>query len=196
MSRRTGIGAAVLAALMVISGCSSNPAHLVSPKITVDSPALRALKAQARIATCPTQTAVPVTHGLPDKTIPCLGGGPSVNLARLRGPAVVNLWAQFCGPCREEMPVLQKFHERYGGRVPIIGVDYTDAQPRLALELAKQTGARYPLVSDYSENIRVVGLPTTILIDGQGRIVYKQGMRITSVAQLKKLVATHLGVHL
>jgi thiol-disulfide isomerase/thioredoxin len=109
---------------------------------------------------------------------------------------VINLWAQFCGPCREEMPVLQRFHEKYGAKVPILGLDYTDPQPELALKLAKLTGARYPMVADYSENIRVVGLPTTILIDANGKIVLKHGGRIESVDQLRDLVVKHLGVRL
>lgn len=190
--------ALLLVGLLLVAGCGATPSvtHLVNPRIRVDTPALRELKKQAGIADCTTPTAAPASGGLPNAVVPCLGGGPSVNLARLRGPLVVNLWAQFCGPCREEMPVLQRFYARYGTKVPLLGVDYTDSQPGLALQLARQTGARYPLVSDYARNIRVVGLPTTILIDAQGRIAYQRGLRITSVAQLRNLVADHLGVHL
>ena len=118
---------------------------------------------------------------------------PKVDLARLRGPLVVNLWAQFCGPCREEMPVLQKFYERFGSKVPVLGIDYTDPQPELALRLARKTGAKYPMVADYPENIRVVGLPTTILIDADGRVVLKRGGKIDSVGQLRDLIAQAAG---
>jgi len=186
----------LLLALLALAGCSSPSPGLTSPKIDFDTPALRVLKKQAGIEACTPPTAAKSEGGLPDVDAPCLGGGPSVNLARLRGPMVINLWAQFCGPCREEMPVLQRFHEKYGAKVPILGLDYTDPQPALALKLAKLTGARYPMVADYSENIRVVGLPTTILIDANGKIVLKHGGRIESVDQLRGLVLKHLGVRL
>lgn len=188
--------AALLVVLLVVAGCSSSPPDLSSPKVDFDTPALRAIKKKAGIEPCTAPTAAKAKDGLPDVDAPCLGGGPTVNLARLRGPLVVNLWAQWCGPCRQEMPVLQEFHEKYGKRVPIIGVDYTDPQPELALELAKHTGVTYPLVADYEKNIRVVGLPTTIMVDETGKITYKQGLRIESVAQLRRLVAEHLGVEL
>jgi len=187
--------AVVLAVLaVVLAGCSGSTPRLHAPKVDYDTPALRALKKDAGIETCTTPTAAKVGSVLPDVTVPCLGGGPSVNLARLRGPLVINLWAQFCGPCREEMPVLQKFYEQFGAEVPVLGVDYTDPQPKLALQLARATGAKYPMVADYDENIRIVGLPTTIMIDANGKVVYNRGGRIASVGELRSLVAQHLGV--
>lgn len=186
----------VLAALLALTGCAASVPSVPAPKVDVNTPQLRALKAKAGIADCVATTAGPAKGGLPDVTVPCLGGGPSVNLAGLRGPMVVNLWAQYCGPCRTEMPHLQAFAQRYGTKVPVLGVDYLDVQPQLALEFARQAGATYPMVSDIAKNIRVVGLPTTILIDKDGRIAYQQGVELKSVAQLKQLVAEHLGIAL
>ena len=53
---------------------------------------------------------------------------------------VINLWQSFCGPCRNEMPALQEFHEKYGDQVPVLGIDSQDLQPEAALELAEKTG--------------------------------------------------------
>ena len=65
-------------------------------RVKVDTPQLRALKAATHIAPCPTSVAGTegVPGGLPDMTLPCLGGGRSVDLAGLRGPLLVNFWAQ------------------------------------------------------------------------------------------------------
>ena len=77
-------------------------------------------------------------------TLPCLGGGPAVDLAALRGPLVVNLWDSYCGPCREEMPVLQEFHDQYGDRVGVLGIDYEDPQTVSALPSRRKSGRDLP----------------------------------------------------
>ena len=88
-------------------------------------------------------------------TLPCLGGGRDVDLARLRGPMVVNLFAQWCGPCRSELPYYQELHRKAKGKVQVLGVDYLDTQPKAALELVEQTGVTYPLLADPAGNLRV-----------------------------------------
>ena len=184
-------------AVLVLAGCAAKIPSVPEAKVDVDTPQLRALKAKAKIADCVATTAAPAKGGLPDSTMPCLGGGPGVNLAGLRGPMVVNLWAQWCVPCRREMPHLAEFARRYGAKVPVLGIDSLDQQPALALEFARDAGARYPLVADPAQKVRIQGgLPNTILIDKDGKIAYQLGVEIKSVAQLKQLVADHLGVHL
>lgn len=178
---------------LLVSACGVTPQVNGSPKVVLDSPALRALKASAHIQTCPTTTAAP-TGALPKASLPCLGGGPSVNLASLRGPMVINVWAQYCGPCRAEMPHLEAFAKKYAGRVAVLGVDYQDFQPDLALGFAKSVGATYPLISDLTPVIRTGVLPTTILLDANGRIAFEQPIAITSLTELEQLVAQHLGV--
>ena len=77
----------------------------------------------------------PVDGGLPDLTLPCLGGGPDVDLSSLRGPMVINLWQAFCEPCREEMPALEAFHQQYADQVAVVGIDFNDVNPAGALAL-------------------------------------------------------------
>ena len=69
--------------------------------VDFDTPALREAKQAAGVADCAPGDAKPVDGGLPAITLPCLGGGPDVDLSTLRGPLVVSLWAQSCGPCRD-----------------------------------------------------------------------------------------------
>lgn len=177
---------------LLLSACGAAGAGL-SYTPTVDSPELRALKAAAHIQPCPATTAPP-TGALPHATVPCLGGGRSVALASLRGPMVLNLWAQNCAPCRTEMPVIEQFSKKFAGRVPVLGVDYYQDQPDLALAFARSVGATYPMVADYAPAIQTAVLPTTILLDARGDIVYKQPVAISSEAQLEQLVARYLGV--
>lgn len=167
--------------------------------VDVDSPALRALKKDAGVETCEEgASALPVPDGLPDIVLPCLGGGPDVNLSSLRGPMVVNLWAQWCGPCRDELPYYQRLHERAGDTVRVLGIDYLDTQPRRALELVRETGVTFPLLADPAGQIRapfrVRGLPGVVFVDGGGSVVHVEYTVIGSYAQLRGLVREHLGI--
>jgi thiol-disulfide isomerase/thioredoxin len=193
MNRRPVLALAALA--LALTGCGAKPG-LGSPQVNVDTPALRALKSSAGIKDCAQTTAAPAAHGLPDVTLPCLGGGPGVDLAGLRGPLVVNLFAQWCPPCRAELPVYQAFARKYAGRVGVLGIDWTDFQPASALRLAQQTGVTYPLVADPESKVRAPGnlLPQIVLIDRNGDVAWQQAVEIKSLGQLEKLVRDHLGV--
>ena len=107
---------------------------------------------------------------------------------------VVNLWASWCGPCRRELPLYQAYAEKYAGKVDVVGIDFQETRPERAKELARETGVKYPLYEDPDGKLRAVGLPKLILLDAKGRVAYEQYVEISSVAQLEKLVAKHLGV--
>ncbi len=201
---------AALVALLVVTGgafvaCSPDQDRSLLPgpaRIDVDTPELRELKAELGVEPCPGTTAATVEGGLPDLTLPCLGGGRGVHLAGLRGPLVVNVWASWCGPCRSEMPALQAFHERYADRVPILGVDYEDPQVEAAFDLVRETGVTYPLVADPQSTLQgarpfpgLMGLPLFAFVDEQGRATIVAG-GVDSVDELVDLVDTHLGVAL
>ena len=139
-----------------------------------------------------------VEGGLPEITLPCLGGGEDVTLSSLRGPLVVNLWASWCGPCREELPYYQRLHEQGKGQVDVLGINYQDVMPGQALALAKETGVTYPSVADPGGEVRapfrVRGLPGLLLVDEDGKVVYREFVVIESYDQLADLVQEHLGV--
>jgi thiol-disulfide isomerase/thioredoxin len=176
---------------------ASKPAE---SRVQVDTPALRRAKAAAGIADCAPGAArtAAAQHPLPAVTLACLGGGPDVRLDRLRGPLVVNLFAQWCGPCRQELPYYQQLHEKAAGKVQVLGVDYLDTQPGMALQLARQTGVKYPLLADPAGRLRtafrVRGLPGVVLVGADGSVKDVEFEVMRSYGQLRGLVQDRLGV--
>jgi len=189
----------------LLAGCSKDPSapDVNAPKVDVDTPALREQKARLGVDDCAEGEGTgPVEGGLPPVTLACFGGGPDVDVSTLRGPLVVNFWQGACVPCRQEMPALEEFHQRYGDEVPVLGIDYLDAQPGYAMDLVESTGVTYPLLADpdpqlgVEGEVRVVGLPHFVLLDADGRIVYQAPGGIESVDELVDMVEEHLGVAL
>ena len=196
---------AVLAGL-VLTGCGGAEDPGLVPtraQIDVDTPELRQMKQAAGVEACAPGDGDPVDGGLPDLTLPCLGGGHDVDLSSLRGPMVVNVWASWCGPCRQEMPILQDFHEEYGDRVRVLGIDYQDVQTDAAMDLVRQTGATYPLLADPQSDLSgaapfpaLRGLPFLALVDADGRVAHQEFTIVESRQQLVELVNRHLGTSL
>ncbi len=184
------------------SGAATSPAPVTSA-LAPSSPDLAAARRDAGIEPCPRESlnAAPVSQGLPQVTLPCLGGGRDVTLAALRGtPMLVNMWASWCAPCRQELPLLAQLHRRAGSRLVVLGVDFQDPKPAAALRLAAVTGVTYPLVADTQGQLRVplhlTGLPTTVFVAADGHVEYTNVGRFTSYSELAKLVRDHLGVSL
>lgn len=152
----------------------------------------------AGIEDCPDATAeAPVEGGLPDATLECLGGDSTVRLSGLRGPLIVNVWAQWCGPCRSEAPFLREFAEQHPG-VSMLGIDYADPRPELAVAFADEAGWRWPQVVDpersLASDLTIVGPPISVFVDRDGRIVHTHVGAFTSTEQVAELAAEHLGV--
>ena len=198
---------ALLAALLVasLSACTSDGGIDVRPPdVEVDTPALREVKARIGMEDCVPGDGDAVDGGLPAVTLPCLGGGPDVDLSSLRGPMVINLWAANCGPCREEMPALEAFHQQYADQVAVLGIDFNDVHPARALQLAEDTGATYPSVADPGGELMVEdtfavvrrGLPAFVFVDETGAVVGQSSGGVDSVAEVEDLVAEQLGIRL
>lgn len=138
------------------------------------------------------------TKPLPDIRLPCFTGGESVALGSLRGPAVVNLWASWCQPCRKELPALQRLADSSRGRLHVVGVDTRDPRES-ARSLAVDLGIDYPNLVDRDELLLRAGLgpsalPVTLFVDGQGRIRHLDASGALDHVALTDLVRRHLGV--
>ena len=104
--------------------------------------------------------------------------GKPVSTAEWKGKVVLlNFWATWCEPCREEIPEMIDIAARYKDRVEVIGASVDEAQPGEVLEFTKKVGITYPVVMAAQDLVGEYGgvpaLPTSFVIDTQGRVVQK-----------------------
>jgi thiol-disulfide isomerase/thioredoxin len=109
--------------------------------------------------------------------------GSTVNLAAARGKVVLlNFWATWCGPCRMEVPDLVELQKKYQDRLQVIGLVIDDTDEDAVRKFAKRYSINYP-VAMATDEMRfqfggVPALPTSFIIDAQGRVVQKHiGLR-------------------
>lgn len=116
-----------------------------------------------------------VSRPAKDFTLPLFSGG-EITLSNLKGkPVVINFWASWCPPCRDEAPILEKVWQLYRERgVTFIGVDIQDKEED-ALAYIEEFGITYPNGRDLNGRITidygVGGIPVTFFIDRDGLIV-------------------------
>ena len=107
-----------------------------------------------------------------------LGDGTAHKLSDLRGKKVlVNFWATWCGPCRSEMPDLQKATQAYGGSFSVLGVNWRE-QPDVIGPFAQELGISFPLIPNPSEDITrrygVRNAPLSYFLNTDGTIGFRQ----------------------
>jgi len=115
-----------------------------------------------------------VGDGAPDFALKSAAGS-NVRLSEMRGQVVmINFWASWCGPCRQEMPLLDQLQQRYGklGFV-LLGVN-VEQQQQTAQKFLKETPVRFPILWDSGNDVSrlydVKAMPTTVIIDRDGKV--------------------------
>ncbi|HEV7240003.1 MAG TPA: TlpA disulfide reductase family protein [Thermoanaerobaculia bacterium] len=136
-------------------------------------------KSDQKTTTAATATGTEVGALMPEYTAANLDGS-KFDLAGKRGKVVlVNLWATWCGPCRYEIPELQRIHDAYTARgFEVVGVSVDEGEVATVQAFVEEQKMRYPVAHDpqgtLANVLQTSVLPTSILIDRNGKIVWKK----------------------
>ena len=112
----------------------------------------------------------------PDFALKDIHGKP-INLSQFKGkPVLINFWATWCGPCREELPSMQRLHDapRKFGDIQIIAISVDRFNIDQIHQYAKDMNLSFPILHDKDREVRksyfVRGLPTSYLVDADGKL--------------------------
>jgi thiol-disulfide isomerase/thioredoxin len=124
--------------------------------------------------------------------------GKTVSIDQYKGQVVmINFWASWCGPCRQEMPILEKLYGKYKPMgFTMVGIN-VEPDSQLAVNWLKETPVTFPILfdtkSEVSKLYKVAGMPSTVIIDRQGNLRwlhrgYKPGDENEYLDQIRALV--------
>lgn len=118
---------------------------------------------------------VALGEAAPNSPLPRLGSGGEGSLAEYRGRWVlVNFWASWCEPCKEEAPVLERFQRQHGGPgFTVLGIDSRDLTSD-GLDFVRRYGLSYPQLRDgdgaAAHDFGTTGVPENFLVDPRGKV--------------------------
>jgi len=142
--------------------------------------------------------AVGVNDAAPDFTLKSLQG-TNLRLDEYRGQVVlINFWASWCGPCRQEMPLLDRLHKRYSDAgFAVLGVN-VEGTMGPAKETADRTGVTFPVLVDENQKVSELydleSMPSSIVVDRDGVVRYvHRGYKPGDEAKYMEVVKALIG---
>ena len=129
----------------------------------------------------------------------CLDGGHGASVDSIKGPAIINVWGSWCGPCKEEIPIVRSFYKKAQGKVLLIGVDVEEASIEDGRNFVVSNGITWPNFFDPDGKSRAyfgMGVPVTWFIAADGSVAYKHIGVLKSEIELISLTSKYLNVKL
>ena len=173
---------ALVAALLLLAGCGQETSALPGNGVVVDCSSIATVKTQNKSA-----------------LLKCLDGNSTVDIGQIKGPALVNVWGSWCGPCKDEMPIFVDFYSKYKDKVSLIGISVEEADVQNARDFVKLYGTSWPNLNDPDGSTRGtlgMGVPITLFIDAQGRVAFRKIGIVTTIEELERDTQKYLGVQL
>jgi thiol-disulfide isomerase/thioredoxin len=159
--------AALLLLLVIVSACKRGE------KATGDT------KSDPKTATVQTATGIEPGAAMPEYAAVNLDGSRFELASRKDKVVLLNLWATWCGPCRYEIPELERIHGNYAKKgFEVVGVSVDESGADTVRQFVSENKMTYPVVLDPQGNLanllQTSVLPTSVLIGRDGRIVWKK----------------------
>jgi thiol-disulfide isomerase/thioredoxin len=129
----------------------------------------------------------------------CLDGSKGASVDSIKGPAIINVWGSWCGPCKEEMPILRSFYEKAQGKLTLVGVDVEEASIEDGRKFVENNGITWPNLYDADGKSRAyfgMGVPVTWFIAADGSVAYKHIGVFKNEIELISMTSKYLGVKL
>ena len=170
---------AMAVAVLLLAGCSSPSEKIAGEVVSCES-----------ILSSATENSI---------MLDCLDGTDGASINGIKGPAIINVWGSWCGPCKEEMPVLRSFYEKAQGKLALIGVDVEEASIEDGRKFVKNNGITWPNLYDADGKSRAyfgMGVPVTWFIAADGNVAYKHIGVIKSEKELISMTSKYLDVKL
>jgi thiol-disulfide isomerase/thioredoxin len=161
--------------------------------------ALAGPRARADLTPCPTAGTGPGPQQLRGIVLECAGDGTTVDVAKaVAGRAtVLNLWAYWCGPCREELPAMAEYQQRVGPGVMVVTV-HQDENETAALSLLAELGVHLPTLQDgrrlIAAALRVPNvMPATVVLRADGSVAEVLPRSFASADEIAAAVDPKIG---
>jgi thiol-disulfide isomerase/thioredoxin len=170
---------AMAVAVLLLAGCSSPSEKIAGEVVSCES-----------ILSSATENSI---------MLDCLDGTDGASINGIKGPAIINVWGSWCGPCKEEMPILRSFYEKAQGKLALIGVNVEEASIEDGRKFVENNGITWPNLYDADGKSRAyfgMGVPVTWFIAADGSVAYKHIGVIKSEKELISMTSKYLGVKL